>query len=30
PLTARNRLDRFKPVRDAELMEFGFIQSDFF
>ena len=30
PLTARNRLGRFKPVRDAELMEFGFIQSDFF
>ena len=30
PLTARQRLDRFKPVQDAELMEFGFIQSDFF
>lgn len=30
PLTAKNRLDRFKPVNDAELMEFGFIQSDFF
>ncbi|MCY1264828.1 Lactococcin-G-processing and transport ATP-binding protein LagD [compost metagenome] len=30
PLTARDRLDAFQPVRDAELMEFGFIQSDFF
>lgn len=30
PLTTRHRLDRFNPVRDAELMEFGFIQSDFF
>ncbi|WP_153020675.1 C39 family peptidase [Pseudomonas sp. BMS12] len=30
PLTARHRLDRFNPVKDAELMEFGFIQSDFF
>ncbi|HLW04952.1 MAG TPA: C39 family peptidase [Azoarcus sp.] len=30
PLTARNRLNRFSPVQDAELMEFGFIQSDFF
>ncbi|MBM7061998.1 C39 family peptidase [Pseudomonas sp. UL073] len=30
PLTARNKLDRFSPVKDAELMEFGFIQSDFF
>lgn len=30
PLTARHRLDRFQPVKDAELMEFGFIQSDFF
>ena len=30
PLTARHRLDRFNPVKDAELMEFGFLQSDFF
>lgn len=30
PLTARDRVDRFAPLRDAELMEFGFIQSDFF
>lgn len=30
PLTARNKLDGFNPVRDAELMDFGFIQSDFF
>lgn len=30
PLTAKNKLDEFSPVRDAELMEFGFIQSDFF
>ncbi|MGL4316163.1 MAG: C39 family peptidase [Pseudomonas sp.] len=30
PLTARDRLNRFKPLQDAELMEFGFIQSDFF
>nr|WP_235801918.1 C39 family peptidase [Halopseudomonas pelagia] len=30
PLTARHRLDRFRPVRDADLLDFGFIQSDFF
>ncbi|MCQ4347126.1 C39 family peptidase [Pseudomonas stutzeri] len=30
PLTARDRLNRFYPVKDAELMEHGFIQSDFF
>lgn len=30
PLTARNRLNGFHPVEDAELMEHGFIQSDFF
>lgn len=30
PLTARDRLNRFKPLQDAELMEFGFLQSDFF
>ena len=30
PLTAKHRLDRFSPVKDAELMEFGFLQSDFF
>lgn len=29
PLTAKERMG-FQPVRDAELMEFGFIQSDFF
>lgn len=30
PLTAKNQLDGFNPVKDAELMDFGFIQSDFF
>ncbi|MBC2658627.1 C39 family peptidase [Pseudomonas sp. MSSRFD41] len=30
PLTAKNKLDAFYPVKDAELMDFGFIQSDFF
>ncbi|MBB1612378.1 C39 family peptidase [Pseudomonas protegens] len=30
PLTAKNKLDNFYPVKDAELMDFGFIQSDFF
>lgn len=30
PLTAKHRIDHFSPVKDAELMEFGFIQSDFF
>ncbi|HEX4550270.1 MULTISPECIES: C39 family peptidase [unclassified Pseudomonas] len=30
PLTAKNKLDSFNPVKDAELMDFGFIQSDFF
>lgn len=30
PLTARNKLNTFNPVQDAELMDFGFIQSDFF
>lgn len=30
PLTARNRLPGNKLVNDAELMDFGFIQSDFF
>lgn len=30
PLTAKHKLDRFTPVKDAELMEFGFLQSDFF
>ncbi|MGV8842640.1 MAG: C39 family peptidase [Pseudomonas sp.] len=30
PLTAKHRLSSFSPVNDAELMEFGFIQSDFF
>ena len=30
PLTAKNRIDTFSPVRDADLMDFGFIKSDFF
>ncbi|MDO9321035.1 MAG: C39 family peptidase [Pseudomonas sp.] len=30
PLTARHRLDHYQQVDDAKLMEFGFIQSDFF
>ena len=30
PLTAKNRVNTFNPVQDAELMDFGFIQSDFF
>lgn len=30
PLTAKNRLDTFSPVQDAELLDFGFIRSDFF
>lgn len=30
PLTAKNRINTFTPVRDAELMDFGFVQSDFF
>ena len=30
PLTAKSKLDNFYPVRDADLMDFGFIQSDFF
>ncbi len=30
PLTAKQRLHGYKLVNDAELMEFGFIQSDFF
>jgi predicted double-glycine peptidase len=30
PLTARNRVNAFNPVQDSELMDFGFIQSDFF
>lgn len=30
PLTAKGRVDHFSPVDDAQLMEFGFIQSDFF
>ncbi|MES2868619.1 MAG: C39 family peptidase [Pseudomonadota bacterium] len=30
PLTAKNQLDAFSPVKDADLMDFGFIQSDFF
>lgn len=30
PLTAKNRLNQFTPVKDAELLDFGFIRSDFF
>ncbi len=30
PLTAKDKLNEFSPVRDSELMDFGFIQSDFF
>ncbi|QHG65368.1 C39 family peptidase [Pseudomonas putida] len=30
PLSAKNRISNFQPVQDAELMDFGFIQSDFF
>nr|WP_187673735.1 C39 family peptidase [Pseudomonas carbonaria] len=30
PLTAKDRINAFRPVHDAELMEYGFIQSDFF
>ncbi|MBK5395736.1 C39 family peptidase [Pseudomonas sp. TH39(2020)] len=30
PLSAKNRINTFSPVQDAELMDFGFIQSDFF
>lgn len=30
PLTAKGRVNSFTPVKDAELMDFGFIRSDFF
>lgn len=30
PLTAKKQLNEFSPVRDSELMDFGFISSDFF
>ncbi|MCJ8167756.1 C39 family peptidase [Atopomonas sediminilitoris] len=30
PLTARDRLNRFQPVEDAQLVEFGFLHSDLF
>ena len=30
PLTAKGRLDGFTPVKDADLLDFGFIKSDFF
>ncbi|TFF42616.1 C39 family peptidase [Pseudomonas sp. RIT623] len=30
PLSARDRINRFTPVKDAELLDFGFIRSDFF
>lgn len=30
PVTARNHVNGFSPVQDAELLDFGFIKSDFF
>ncbi|MDH0730914.1 C39 family peptidase [Pseudomonas sichuanensis] len=30
PLSAKNRVNQFTPVKDAELLDFGFIRSDFF
>ncbi|WP_060507243.1 C39 family peptidase [Pseudomonas sp. NBRC 111124] len=30
PLSAKNRISNFTPVQDAELIDFGFIRSDFF
>ncbi|WP_160108531.1 C39 family peptidase [Pseudomonas izuensis] len=30
PLTAKNRINNFTPVPDAQLLDYGFIQSDFF
>ena len=30
PLSAKNRINNFTPVQDAELIDFGFIRSDFF
>ncbi|MHA6160327.1 C39 family peptidase [Pseudomonas sichuanensis] len=30
PLSAKNRINQFTPVKDAELLDFGFIRSDFF
>ncbi|WP_449432928.1 C39 family peptidase [Pseudomonas putida] len=30
PLTAKNRINNFTPVQDSELLDFGFIRSDFF
>lgn len=30
PLTAKGRVNDFAPVQDAELLDFGFIKSDFF
>jgi len=30
PLTARDRVDRFSPIEDSELIEFGFSHGDFF
>ena len=30
PLTAKGKMNEFRPVGDAELKDFGFIQSDFF
>lgn len=30
PLTAKGRVNNFTPVQDSELLDFGFIRSDFF
>lgn len=30
PLTAKGRVNNFTPVKDTELLDFGFIKSDFF
>jgi predicted double-glycine peptidase len=30
PLTAKSHINTFQPVQDTELMDFGFIRSDFF
>jgi predicted double-glycine peptidase len=30
PLTAKSHIDGFRPVQDSELLDFGFLRSDFF
>lgn len=30
PLSAKNRINQLTPVKDSELLDFGFIRSDFF